>query len=257
MSVKPVTIIGAHGKLPKRLSFSQGNSKLSDSIALFSLPAGHACPFASLCLAKADRKTGKITDGLNSAFRCYATATEAMFKKVRESRWSNFEALKAAKTVNGMAALIGASLPAKSRLVRMHQSGDFFSQTYFDAWLQVARGRPGVIFYAYTKALPFWVARIDSIPSNMRLVASIGGRRDDLIAEYNLRSVKVVYSAQEAVDLKLPIDHDDSHVWNYRGSFAILLHGTQKAGSQASKDWQTIKSTTGGYKADYFKATKN
>ena len=64
-------------------------------------------------------------------------------------------------------------------------------------------------------------------------------------------------SAQETVDLKLPIDHDDSHVWNYRDSFAILLHGTQKAGSQASKDWQAIKSTTGGYKADYFKATKN
>ena len=59
-----------------------------------------------------------------------------------------------------MAAVILGSLSPCAGVVRVHDSGDFFSQEYFDAWLEVARGRPRTRFYAYTKSLPFWVARL-------------------------------------------------------------------------------------------------
>ena len=49
---------------------------------------------------------------------------------------------------------------------------DFFSQEYFDSWLEVARNRPRTLFYGYTKSLPFWVARTDSVPANLVLTAS-------------------------------------------------------------------------------------
>ncbi len=239
-----------------KLKFGIGNAKLGKSTAILSLPAGHSCPFAKDCRSCAHRVTGKITDGPHTQFRCYAANSEALFRNVREGRWANFEAIKAAKDSFTIADLIERSLPrrgGKTRLIRFHQSGDFFSQAYFDAWLLVARRNPRLIFYGYTKALPFWVKRLKVIPSNFHLVASVGGTHDYLIGKHGLRCARVVYSERAAKVLGLPIDHDDTHVWNYKGDFAILIHGTQPAGSEAAKAWYKIfKKGNGGYKAKYF-----
>ena len=163
-----------------------GNAKVKGA-AVFSLPAGHSCPFAKTCHSKADRVTGKITDGPHNQFRCFATTPELLFKNVRESWWSNFDSLKAAKTTLGMASLIDQSLPQGVSRIRIHGSGDFFNQNYFDAWVMVAKQHPNLIFYGYTKALPLWSARIGTLPPNLHLVASVGGTHDHLIAPNNLR----------------------------------------------------------------------
>lgn len=240
-----------------KLKFGIGNAKLGKSTAILSLPAGHSCPFAKDCRSCACRNTGKIQDGPHTQFRCYAANTEALFGNVRKSRWENFEAIKAAGNVLEMAALIHRSIPrrnGKTNLVRFHQSGDFFSQAYFDAWLLVARHNPDLTFYGYTKALPFWVKRLSEIPANFKLVASRGGTHDALIQIFGLRSVRVVLSEREARrKWKLQIDHDDSHVWNYDKDFAVVIHGTQPEGSKAGKAWYKIfKKGKGGYKARYF-----
>lgn len=167
-----------------KLIFGKGNAKLDKSTAIFSLPAGHSCPGALECLAKVNRATGKLSDGENTVFRCYATAAEYMFPNVRRSRWNNFEALKSCKGFIQMADLIESNLPSGATRVRIHQSGDFFSQNYFDAWTLVAERNPQTIFYAYTKALMYWVSRIKTIPANFKLTASRGGRFDDLIDTY-------------------------------------------------------------------------
>jgi len=238
------------------LNFQHGNAKLKRDTAILSLPAGHTCPFAKDCRSSTDKATGQISDGPHTKFRCYATTAEAMFPNIRASRWANLELIKQAKTAIGIAALIEKSLAGKKKikLVRFHQSGDFFSQTYFDAWLMVAQCHPELIFYGYTKALLFWVKRLHSIPANFKLVASRGGTHDYLIEMFALRSARVVYSEREAKrKWKLEIDHDDSHVWKYDKDFAIVIHGTQPAGTKASKAWQKIKvHGKGGYKSDYF-----
>ena len=244
----------------KLLNFQHGNAKLERDTAILSLPAGHTCPFAKDCRSSVDRVTGKTKDGPHTQFRCYATTAEAMFPNIRASRWSNLELIKAAGSVIGMANLIETSLAGKKKikLVRFHQSGDFFSQAYFDAWVMVASQHPEFIFYGYTKALRFWVKRLGKVPANMKLVASRGGSDDILIDMFGLRSARVVYSEQAAADLGLEIDHDDTHVWKYDKDFAIVIHGTQPAGSEASKAWYKIfKTGKGGYKADYFESYKN
>ena len=38
-------------------------------------------------------------------------------------------------------------------VVRLHDSGDFYSQEYLDAWKAVAKALPDMVFYAYTKSL--------------------------------------------------------------------------------------------------------
>ena len=41
-------------------------------------------------------------------------------------------------------------------------------------------------------------------------------------------------SEEEATMANLEIDHDDSHAHEGKESFALLIHGQQKAGSKAS-----------------------
>lgn len=240
----------------KTLFLSSGNAKLKKDTAILSLPAGYTCPFAKECKSRSDRVTGKVTDGPDAKIRCYATTAECLFRNIRASRWGNLELIQEAGTVLGMAALIEKSILRKKnvKLVRFQQSGDFFSQAYFDAWLLVAKQHPELIIYGYTKSLPYWVRRLGEIPSNFKLVASRGGTHDALIDIFKLRNARVVLSEREARrKWHLPVDHDDTHCWNYDGDFAILIHGTQPAGSKAGKAWAKImRHGRGGYKSDYF-----
>jgi hypothetical protein len=225
------------------LKFGQGNGKLPAWVTTFGLPAGHACPFAAACRSRASRQTGHIRDGPDTAFRCYAASTEARLPGVRRSRWHNFHALRACRSTEEMARLILDGLSPLAPVVRVHDSGDFFSQEYFDAWLTVAAERPRTTFYAYTKALPSWLARLDQVGDghtpgplpNLVLTASFGGTHDDLIARHGLRSARVVFAEPEAAALGLEVDHDDSHAMAHGPDFALLLHGTQPPGTPAAQ----------------------
>jgi hypothetical protein len=224
-----------------KLTFGHGNAKLDEAIYTFSLPAGWTCPFAEACLSRADRVTGRIWDGEKTEFRCHEASAER-HTSVRKSRWRNLELLKG-KCKDVMVELILFSLSVYAGIVRIHVSGDFFSQLYFDAWMEVARRRPHTRFYAYTKALPFWVRRLGQLPSNVSLTASLGGTHDHLVWEFGLKYAKVVYSKAEAQLEGLPIDHDDSHAIDPQGGpFALLLHGTQPMGSEASKAVYRLRS---------------
>jgi hypothetical protein len=224
----------------KLLRFGNNNAKLSKDVFTLSLPAGYSCPFAKQCLSKSDRATGKIKDGRHTTFRCFSASQEALYPNVRESRWGNYEALKGLSR-QGMTKLILASLPRKASIVRPHVSGDFFSQSYFDAWLEVAKTEPERLFYFYTKALKFWVARLVEVGdghsaglvANFVPTASRGGKDDHLIDEYHLRSAIVVLSEAEANGLAL--DHDDTHAMKHGPDFGLLIHGPQPAGSEAAK----------------------
>jgi len=94
--------------------------------------------------------------------------------------------------------------------------------------------------------LPYWIKyreyfdRLD----NFVLTASYGGHHDHLIESENLRSSKVVFSEEEANILGLEIDHDDNLAANplkKDQSFALLIHGTQPKGSEASKSLQLLR----------------
>ena len=230
-----------------KLHFGLGNAKLSAAIATFALPAGSACPFANECKSESDRFTGKIKDGPNCRFRCFSATNEARATTVRAARWRNFELLQKAKTVQGMADLIQNSIPFGVNYVRLHVSGDFFNETYFKAWVNVAINNPAITFYAYTKSLGFWIKHRKSLPSNFRLTASKGGLLDDLIAKHNLPYAEVVFSTEEARRKGLEIDHDDSHAIKADKAFALLLHATQPVGSVANEAWKVIMRTIGGY----------
>jgi len=231
------------------LKFSTSNAKLGDKIATMSLPAGHSCPFAKECHSKANKITGKIIDGKHCQFRCYSASQEALYPALRKARWHNFNLLRRARTEKSMGKLIQDSLPLMVDKVRVHVSGDFFSERYFLAWLNVALNNPSILFYGYTKALPFMVKYRKYFPGNFRFVASKGGTHDHLIKEHGLRYAEVVFSIEEAEAKGLDVDHDDSHAISMDSRpFALLLHATQPAGTPAAEAWTKIKkSGIGGY----------
>ena len=212
--------------------------KKGKKLFTFSLLAGYSCPMAKECLARVVVKDGKrrIEAGKDSEFWCYSATQEAAYTATYQQRKHNFETLRRLDE-DAMYTELNSSLPLNTGIVRIHVSGDFFSQKYFNAWVRVAQSHPDVLFYAYTKSLPYWVAckeHTDKL-DNLILTASHGGTRDDLIPSHHLRSVKVVMSTLEAH--WLPIDHDDSHAADpalRAQDFALLIHGTQPAGSAAA-----------------------
>ncbi len=55
------------------------------------------------------------------------------------------------------------------------------------------------------------------------------------VIDNNLRYSIVVYSPEQAKELGLKIDVDDSIAWGSDENFALLLHGQQASGSDAAE----------------------
>ena len=244
------------------LKFSNANAKiealkndaelaeyLTDKRKVYSLDllSGYSCPFAESCLSKAVVQPNgkrKIQDGHKTQFRCFSASQEVQYTNVYNLRKHNFDLLRNLRH-DDMFYMIDDSLPKNAGIVRIHVAGDFFNQEYMHAWYAVALNNPNTLFYAYTKSLRFWQS-VNEFPilHNFVLTASYGGRDDWRIDEFDMRFAKVVYSEQEAHDLGLAIDHDDTHAAKpslRNQSFALMLHGTQPKGSEAADALKLLK----------------
>lgn len=230
------------------LKFGKANAKLKSleqltgkKVYTFSLLSGHNCPYAKDCHSKVevvDNKR-KVIDGLHTQFRCFSASEEALYTTVYNSRKHNTDLIAKAGPKKA-AALIQSSIPKNAEIIRIHVGGDFKTQWYFDAWLQTAKARPDILFYFYTKSLPFLVKRLEEVNKldNFVYTASRGGHKDELINQHNLREAIVVYHPDEA---EYEIDHDDSHAALGRDNFNLLIHGIQPPNSNASKAIQKLK----------------
>lgn len=220
------------------LHFSKGNAKLGTHTLIFNLPAGKTCPGAMFCksFAVVD-SNGKrtIADGPHTEFRCFAASSEVQYDAVFINRAENLQTIvqylsigieHAAQQMN---VALQHHRTRKTELVRIHESGDFFSIAYLQAWIQVAIMNPDLKFYCYSKSLEFFMDQ--ALPSNFYLTASYGGKFDHLIEQGCFpRYSKVFMTDADANAAGLEVDHDDSHCFGSK-PFALLVHGTQPKGS--------------------------
>lgn len=220
-----------------KLKISGSNAKIE--YPSLSLLSGYSCQGALDCLAKVKIINGKrkLIDGPMAKFRCFSASAEAQFPSVYEQRKHNLDLLRKCETVDDMYNLLKVSIKDSFTPFRIHVGGDFFNQKYFDAWIEQAKNNPHRIFYAYTKSINYWIERLEELKQvpNLRLVASRGGRYDNLIKENNLIEAIVVSSEEEAKKLNLEIDNDDSLAIHNKKSFALVIHGTQKQGTKEAK----------------------
>ena len=233
----------AMSEVPELAAYLDGKRKIYS----LDLLSGYSCPSAKACLSKAvvgeDGKR-RIVDGPDNEFRCFSASQEAQYTNVYNARKHNFDTLRNVTDATTMAHLLVKAMPENLGICRIHVAGDFFNRNYMKAWVMVARANEDRLFYAYTKSLKYWLDIVDDIPYNMVMTASYGGRDDHLIATKGLRSATVVFSEAEADRLGAEIDHDDSHAAQpslRNDSFALLLHGTQPAGTEAATALRELK----------------
>lgn len=146
---------------------SDGNTKLAkDGIVSFNLiPIVH-CPMAGACKSY-----------------CYATVGQQAFRNGVLRRARAFLATQHADFVANMSDEIAKAVRKGAKAVRVHDSGDFYSYDYMLKWFAIAEQFPNVRFYAYTKmvGLVQMAYKAGLVPSNFRLIQSLGGIADSRI----------------------------------------------------------------------------
>lgn len=219
----------------------------------FSLPAGTACPGAGICLAWAEWTYDEIEERFRGkrvvpagsgqgpdGYLCFDASQEAMYFQTWYQRKHNYDLLlelTRKRDIDGVAELLDESLDRSIAMLRWHVSGDWFSPVYLAGAIEFLRTRPWLETYAYTKSLAVWKTVTHKwgmvVPDNLRVTASLGGAMDDEIPRLGLRTAKVVHSVMEAKQLGLQIDKDDYLALRGEEDFALLIHGSQAAGSLA------------------------
>lgn len=144
---------------------------------------------------------------------CYARSGTYQFRNVRAAHMRNllFVLDRPVEWERRMVAELHHRRYA-GRAVRVHDSGDFFSDDYLAAWLRIMRSAPHVLFYAYTKEVSRFRRLVEpDPPPNFRWVYSLGGREDALVDRDTDRHADVFpdeeaiaaagYASQDASDL--------------------------------------------------------
>ncbi|WP_435829838.1 GP88 family protein [Pseudonocardia alni] len=133
------------------------------------LPDGrtyNTCPSAGIC-----------------AQVCYARQGTYLFPTVRAKHHANLAYVL--DDLDGWTTAMLAELAhprMRGAWVRIHDAGDFFSDTYLTAWLTICHARPDTNFYAYTKEIDRFRRLVEpDPPANLLWVYSYGGTQDPAI----------------------------------------------------------------------------
>ena len=183
---------------------SSGNEKLRKTLAILRDVYGWIDPvIGSFALpAYSDGKGGKICHGASDCVAyCYAMQTRYVMLQASDLRFRNLITLERAQERGGVEAMTAElvrifehwirykTCRSRNIALRLHDSGDFYSQDYIDAmaaaitqvrqWARDEMGITRFVPYAYTKSLhldlsPLWAAGV-------QLVQSHGGKFDKLI----------------------------------------------------------------------------
>ena len=124
---------------------SSGNKKIHKSCLIFNLPT-------SVCFG-----CGKQCKS------CFALKAEYMYPNVLPCRLNN---LKDSKKSSFTSEMIKNLSKRTKKIMRIHESGDFYSQSYINKWKEIIQALPHIQFYAYSKKLnKFDFSEICSLPN--------------------------------------------------------------------------------------------
>ena len=208
-------------------SILQRNSKMTKTMKMHagyrifnvSMPAGITCPMAGECGRICYAKYGRMVmpnqlAGYRENLDMYNAGT---FFPQLEQELTRQERL---------AAKMGQTV-----LIRIHDTGDFFSREYLEDWLTFMRAHPHVWFYAYTKSVSFVkdAAISGLVPENFTYVFSYGGKQDLLIDREHDRWAEIVPEDAEIPAGCFDGSHDDIYAADPGcRMIALRVHGAGK-----------------------------
>lgn len=190
-------------------------------------------------------RTGLVTcpSAASCISGCYARQGTYCFPVVADNR----EKVLAATRTKGFEEAICHELTKLSKkhhgsklLIRVHDSGDFYSEAYQRSWYTIARICPDVQFYAYTKQV-VQSHNIDSLkPKNFRLIFSMGGTQDLSIDTDKMFHAKVFQSESELAAAGY-VDGTNDDLIAAIGpctKIGLVYHGTKK---YTNTTWSKVK----------------
>lgn len=136
---------------------------------------------------KSQNGTVTCPNALNCVSGCYARAGAYLWSNVADAYESRLSLTRTKGFEQVMVYHIDKLLKKHKTgiiLIRVHDSGDFYSPDYQKAWYDIAKvyqNEPRVQFYAYTKMVSQSEALAHIKPSNFRTIYSYGGREDSQI----------------------------------------------------------------------------
>lgn len=161
---------------------------------------------------------------------CYAQGGCYCFNSTRASLARKTEL--AAKDLDFLKRAILAQIEADGiKILRVHVAGDFFSLDYVDMWREIARAKPDVVMWSYTKNADA-VHAFDDI-ANFNMVKSVipgkginYGHIDYVIAcyEYLVSQGKRVYICRCGIDVNQHCS--DCHGCSTNDYVLFVEHGT-------------------------------
>jgi hypothetical protein len=112
--------------------------------------------------------------------------------------------------------------------IRIHDSGDFYSEPYARKWFAIAAANPRILFYAYTKMIPLFRRLAGDVPENLSLIFSEGGKADHLIDQSRDRHARVFFSA-DCLESSGYADasHDDAVAVGQSHRIGLVYHGAK------------------------------
>jgi len=150
-------------------------------------------------------------------------------------RWNVVKAARAWNTActfldNFAFHMTKALTKVKRPIVRIHDSGDFYSLRYFQQWVKVAKALPQKTFYAYTKSLIF--VDFNALPDNFKLVQSQGGKHDHLLNP--LKPIARIFESREALEKAGFTYGNENDLPAIQGvkRIGLVYHGTKKLTDQ-------------------------
>jgi hypothetical protein len=120
---------------------------------------------------------------------CYAKQGHYVCPNVKAK---NEERFRLTQDPQFFSTIFGEIQKLKLDLVRIHDSGDFYSKLYLMCWVGLAAACRNTKFLAYSKMVPMIKSLPEgTIPDNLVIVLSEGGRWDHLIDELRDKFARV------------------------------------------------------------------
>lgn len=133
------------------------NTKLGKGVGAVSLPALSSCPGKTAYCSKV----------------CYATKGFFRMKNVKGSLDDNYVTSQGPNFITEVTRAIKTH---KLNTIRIHPSGDLYSNDYIDKWIEIVKANPDVKFWVYTRSwrMPTLVQKVQELSQlpNIQVFAS-------------------------------------------------------------------------------------
>jgi len=162
----------------KKTSKSLGLRVFNFGIPAYKSASGKlTCPFADACVKF-----------------CYAKKGAYIWSNVKPAFEKRYQLSKTDDFVNKMNQEI---IKKKPDYVRVHDSGDYYSNAYLRKWLAVAIHNPQVRFYSYTNCVS--MLKNTKLPDNYDIIFSDSGKQKHLIDEKKDRHTRIFSTHNELI----------------------------------------------------------